>query len=509
MALQIPIETLLKGNIVESPRIEFKESWDPEASLKTICAFANDFDNWGGGYIVIGVTDKTHELVGVAPEKIDRYQREILQSCHLIQPDYMPIISPEIYEGKLFLVVWASGGDTRPYSSPAHIYKDSKKNKKRSPRIYWIRKASSTVQPTPDQLRDLFTLANRVPFDDRVNQEAEISDLNLTLIKSFLRETGSALYAAADTIDFVDLCADMQIISNQPGYRKPKNVGLMFFSMEPDRFFPYAQIDVVALDDTGSLLQERTFRGPLHQQLRDALQHIRNVFLTEYVIKDDQKAEARRFFNYPYAAVEEALSNAVYHKGYDEREPIEVRIESDRMIIVSHPGADIAITQDDLRQFRAHNRRYRNRRIGDFLKELHLTEGRNTGFRKIRSALEQNGSPPPLFETDEERTFFTTTLLIHPEASNTSEQAVDVPTPATPDTSLSFSLTENECRLLDYVRDNPTATIGQVAGALNMPQRTLIRTTKVLEGKGALRKEGPNRKRIWRVLVGTSVDADA
>ena len=42
----------------------------------------------------------------------------------------------------------------------------------------------------------------------------------------------------------------------------------------------------------------------------------------------------------PYAAVEEALSNAVYHKGYDEREPIEVRVEPDRIIIVSHPGAD-------------------------------------------------------------------------------------------------------------------------------------------------------------------------
>ena len=35
--------------------------------------------------------------------------------------------------------------------------------------------------------------------------------------------------------------------------------------------------------------------------------------------------EVERFFNYPYAAIEEALSNAVYHKGYDEREPIEVR----------------------------------------------------------------------------------------------------------------------------------------------------------------------------------------
>ena len=56
------------------------------------------------------------------------------------------------------------------------------------------------------------------------------------------------------------------------------------------------------------------------------------------------------------------------------------------------------------------SRRYRNRRIGEFLKEMHLTEGRNTGFRKIRNALRNNGSPEPLFETDEERTYFATTL---------------------------------------------------------------------------------------------------
>ena len=45
-------QTLLSGEVVEWARIEFKETWDAAASLKTICAFANDLDNWGGGYIV-------------------------------------------------------------------------------------------------------------------------------------------------------------------------------------------------------------------------------------------------------------------------------------------------------------------------------------------------------------------------------------------------------------------------------------------------------------------------
>ena len=49
MALPANINALLFGNVVEWARIEFKDSWNPDASLKTICAFANDLDNWGDG----------------------------------------------------------------------------------------------------------------------------------------------------------------------------------------------------------------------------------------------------------------------------------------------------------------------------------------------------------------------------------------------------------------------------------------------------------------------------
>jgi hypothetical protein len=114
-------------------------------------------------------------------------------------------------------------------------------------------------------------------------------------------------------------------------------------------------------------------------------------------------------------SIKESLSNAVYHKGYDEREPIEVRVLPDRIQIVSHPGADRSVSIEGLKQYKVYNRRYRNRRIGDFLKELHLTEGRNTGFKKILDALKHNGSPLPIFETDENRLSFAVTIYRHPE----------------------------------------------------------------------------------------------
>ena len=61
-------------------------------------------------------------------------------------------------------------------------------------RIHYIRKASNTVEPSDDEEKDLFNLANRVPFDDRVNHQAELEDLNITLIQNYLKEIGSSLY---------------------------------------------------------------------------------------------------------------------------------------------------------------------------------------------------------------------------------------------------------------------------------------------------------------------------
>lgn len=51
MALPISIDELISGQAVESERIEFKEGWNPEEILHSLCAFANDLNNWGGGYI--------------------------------------------------------------------------------------------------------------------------------------------------------------------------------------------------------------------------------------------------------------------------------------------------------------------------------------------------------------------------------------------------------------------------------------------------------------------------
>ncbi len=58
MNLPININDLLTARTVEWERLEFKAGWNPEKILRTLCAFANDFHNLGGGYIIIGVGEE-------------------------------------------------------------------------------------------------------------------------------------------------------------------------------------------------------------------------------------------------------------------------------------------------------------------------------------------------------------------------------------------------------------------------------------------------------------------
>lgn len=417
MALPVNISELIENKVVESTRIEYKSNWDPEPIMHSITAFANDIDNSGGGYIVVGVEEENGmpktPISGLSKGSIDRVQKDLLNKCNLIEPRYLPVVEPAHYQGKDIIVIWIPGGDDRPYKCPVVLNSD--KTARKSEKAYYIRKMASTLKANAREERELISLSRDVPFDDRMNPHAEISDLRSSLVSEFLHAVESELYQGSLTRNIEDVATDMRLVGGPPEYRKPINVGLMFFNERPDNFFPYTQIEIVYKPDpTGLNMRERIFRGPLDKQLRDALEYIKNSLIEEYVTKVPDSAEAVRVFNWPYRAVEEALSNAVYHRSYQIHEPITVTVTPEKMDILSVPGPDMSISDKDLKNRVLVSSRYRNRRIGDFLKELKMVEGRNTGVPLIVRAMQQNGSGLPEFRTDEERSFFRTILPIHP-----------------------------------------------------------------------------------------------
>ena len=138
MALPINIEDLLNKQKIESNRIEFKKGWNPDSIYRSICAFANDLDNIGGGYILIGVEEE-------------------------------------------------NGRANRPYD-----VKENVTSKYSIPKWY-VRSGSCTIEARESVLMELREMANRIPFDDRGNPDIDIEDISPILVLDHLKRVKSRL----------------------------------------------------------------------------------------------------------------------------------------------------------------------------------------------------------------------------------------------------------------------------------------------------------------------------
>lgn len=417
--LPISLHNLLHLQGVESPRIEFKASWEDKYTgaqvIRTICAFANDFQNLNGGYVVIGVAEQDGIALlppkGLSAQDIEQAQSWIRGRCNTIDPVYQPVLSPELYEGQWVLVIWAPGSQARPHQAP-------ESSDKGASRKFFIRLGSDTtdVDKQPELKTQLMQLTARIPFDDRRALQASVQDLRETKVREFLHDIGSDLVNEQDTRM---LYRHLRIAEPVNGHDAPRNIGLLFFSQNPEQWFPGARIEVVhfANDVGGDTLSEVIFRHrPIQEQLRECLTYLENLSF-RMIQKLPDHVQAGHWVGYPSLALREALVNAVYHRAYEGvQEPIKVYLYPDRLEIISYPGPvpGIELKHLDgtapLPPVPA-----RNRRIGELLKELRLAEGRGTGIPKVRRIMQQNGSPPPRFDFDTTRSYFRVTLPAHPE----------------------------------------------------------------------------------------------
>ena len=338
--LPVNLDSLLYCRGVESERVEFKQSWDPHTTgpqvLRTICAFANDYHNLNGGYVVIGVEERNGRAAlppsGLVAEEVEAAQRWIRGNCNRLDPSYQPILSPETVEGRLILVVWAPASEVKPHRAP-----DAGT---RGPGRYWVRLGSETVdaERRGDLLRGLVQQTARVPWDDRRAQDAQVGDLRETKVREYLRDVESGLL---DEPDERSVYRRMRLTTRVNDHEAPRNAGLLFFARNPEEWFRGAKIEVVqfAADRAGDVQEERTFRGALADQLRDCLGYLENLS-TYHLQKQHDRSRVRGWVSYPMPALRETLVNAVYHRGYDvdQPEPTKVYLFPGRIEIASYPG---------------------------------------------------------------------------------------------------------------------------------------------------------------------------
>lgn len=419
IVLPINLDNLLRSRVVESERLELKASWNREATgpqvLKTICAFANDYNNLNGGYVVIGVAESEGEPVlppsGLTPAELEDAQKWIVGNCNRLDPPYRPVLAPAIIDERNILVVWAPASETGVHRAP--------EGPGSSPRYcFWVRLGSQTVdaERRGDMATRLLRQKTGIPWDDRPQREAMVENMSETMVREHLLDTRSGLFEEPDTRA---VYRRMRIVAKINDHEIPRNVGLLFFSRTPSQWFRGATIEVVqfSADRAGDVQEDRIFSGGLANQLRDCLNYLQNLS-TSHLQKQENGGPARVWASYPMPALQEILVNAICHRGYDvdQPEPTKVYLYPGRIDVISYPGPVPGVDLSHfVRDAAVPVAPARNRRIGEFLKELKLAERRFSGLPKIFRAMESNGSPEPRFDFDEHRSYFRATLPAHPE----------------------------------------------------------------------------------------------
>ena len=500
MALPINIEDLLNKRKIEGNRIEFKKGWNPVDIYHSICAFANDFDNLGGGYVLVGVEQDENGLakrpvVGISIEAVDGILKQMVGFNNMFDPYYLPRTSVEKVDEQQVLVIWVPSGVNRPYAIPMDVKAKEKQMR------YYVRSGSSSIIAKGEVLDELRDMANRVPFDERPNPNIALSDISMVLLRDYLATIGSKMEDSLFTQPLVQTLEQMELMTGPTEKRMIKNVAAMMFCEHPEKFFPYTLVEIVVFPE-GKMknpqnFTEKTFKGSIPQIIKQTMDFLSTNILYETVEKVSGKQEANRYWNYPYDALEEAVVNSLYHRDYAQHEPVEITIEPDGIAILNCPGPDrsipmSAIEKGDILK----SRRYRNRRLGDFLKELDLTEGRSTGVPTIQEKLAENGSPRATFETTEDRL----TFLIHIPSHEGSRDAIVINVTKDVTKDVTKELSTRQMVILNMIKNDSMVTIAEMSQKTRVAARTIIRELAILQDKGYVIRIGGRKEGHWEIL---------
>ena len=109
----------------------------------------------------------------------------------------------------------------------------------------------------------------------------------------------------------------------------------------------------------------------------------------------------------------------------------------------------------------------------------------------------------PVFETDEERTYFLTTIPIHPDFLVSPEhenehinEHLNEHINQTPE----YDLTDLEQRVLVAIQEDATVTIQKMAVALKSSRSTIVRALKSLQKQQIIVRTGSRKTGMWKIL---------
>lgn len=280
--------------------------------------------NTASGIIVIGVDDKTREIRGIPPEKLDIVEGWLRAICNdSIDPPLDCVI-------RKLIVPHQQGEKTIirvdvPRSLFVH----------KSPNGYFRRIGSSRREMKPDILARLFqqrSQARLIRFDEQIVPGTSMNDLNPKLWNRF-----RTVISPRDDQEFLE---KMKLVANGEDDAMRATVsGILMASDAPESFMSSAFIQAVCYRGTernaAYQLDAKDITGPLDVQIRDACKFVeRNMRV--FAIKAPNRIETPQF---SMNAVFEAVVNAVAHRDYSiYGSKIRLHLFSDRLEIFS-PGS--------------------------------------------------------------------------------------------------------------------------------------------------------------------------
>ena len=386
-----------EDSALELKRIELQGRKVTGPSKKDFADELAAFANARGGTIVLGVDDKTREVLGIPLDDLDAVEDWVRAICN---DSVKPALNADIYRLELDGI----GGQPLPVirvDIPHSLFVH------KSPAGYFRRIGSSKREMSPEMLARLFqerSQSRMIRFDESPVPGTEPGDLDYALTHRFLREEFIEQEGVTgDAARRLRLIAD-----DDDGIARLTLSGVLLCTREPQRWLPHAYVQAVSYagerTDVDYQTDARDIGGPLDEQVAETLDFVRKNMLVR-ATKEIARAERPQFNE---RAVFEALVNAVAHRDYSiAGSRIRLHMFGDRLEL-HIPGALANTLTPDTLHLRQSNR---NELIVSLLARcpaptgigrMHLMDRRGDGVSIIRKESEKLSGCLPVYDLIDE-----------------------------------------------------------------------------------------------------------
>ncbi len=405
------LERLRTGD--ESHQLEAKKGSAVDTSiLETICAFSNE-PGLGGGYILLGVVrDESqlfpdYEVIGI--DNSDKIQSDLSTQC---AEKFNIALRPRVYSAQsgdktvLIVAVSEAGIGEKP------IYFKSKGLPKGA-----YRRIGSTDQTcTEDDISILFQGRSYKAYE-----VTELDDLDTSLdfseeaIKAYRSRREKINPSAAElTYSKDELLYSLGAVSRQRGRYVPTVCGLVCFGTEQAlrRVAPMTRVDYIRIpgrvwvENPENRFETIEMRGPLLTVIPRAVNAVLDDLPKSFAMEDNLYRKDKPLI--PEVVIREAVVNAVMHRSYRNKMPVQIIRYSNR-IEIRNPGCSLK-PDDQLGEAGSVNR---NELIATILHECNLAETKGSGIRVMKEMMDRANLSLPFFESNRESDTFVMTLLTH------------------------------------------------------------------------------------------------